>query len=83
MTMRFLYWRVERADAGSAKTKVRIELKRDPDSYTYQWAVAGKQTRRLTKRELHELDMRVAKYVSTLLEPPPQKPEERTLYTSL
>ena len=81
--MRFLYWRVERADAGSAKTKVRIELKRDPDSYTYQWAVAGKQTRRLTKRELHELDMRVAKYVSTLLEPPPQKPEERTLYTSL
>lgn len=81
--MRFLYWRVERANAGSAKTKVRIELKRDPDSYTYQWAVADKGARRLSKRELHELDMRVAKYVSTLTEDAPQKSEEQTLYTSL
>ena len=81
--MRFLYGRVERANAGSAKTKVRIELKRDPNSYTYQWSVADKQARRLSKRELHELDMRVAKYVSLLVEPPPQNPEERTDYTSL
>ena len=81
--MRFLYWRVERANAGSAKTKVRIELKRDPDSYTYQWNVADKSARRLSKRELHQLDMRVAKYVSALVEPAPQNPEERTLYTSL
>ncbi len=81
--MRFLYWRVERANAGSAKTKVRIELQRDPDTYTYQWTVVNKQARRLSKREVHELDMRVAKYVSTLVEPAPQNPEERTIYTSL
>lgn len=81
--MRFLYWRVERANAGSAKTKVRIELKRDPESYTYQWSVADKGARRLSKRELHELDMRVAKYVSNLNETPPQKTGEQTLYTSL
>lgn len=81
--MRFLYWRVERANAGSAKTKVRIELKRDPNSYSYQWTVADKKARRLSKRELHQFEMLVAKYVSTMVEPPPQKPEERTLYTSL
>ena len=81
--MEFLFWRVERASAGSARTRVRIELKRDPDSYTYQWSVADKRKRRLSKRELHELDMRVAKYVATLNEMPPQKPEEQTLYTTL
>lgn len=81
--MRLLYWRVERANAGSAKTKVRIELKRDPNSYTYQWTVADKEGRRLSKRESHQLEMLVAKYVSTLVEPPPQKPEERTVYTTL
>lgn len=81
--MQFLFWRVERANAGSARTRVRIELKRDPNSYSYTWSVADKRQRRLSKRELHELDMRVAKYVSILNDMPPQKPEERTLYTSL
>lgn len=82
--MRFLFWRLERVSSAQAdQTRVRIEVQRDPHAYVYQWAVADSRSRRLSKRELHELDMRVAKYIATLNHNAPQQPEQQTHFATL
>ncbi len=78
--MRILFWRVEWAGLASsttsAKTRIRIELMRTPEIYTYKWAVAEKLPKRLSRREIHQLDMRVAKYVGNMMSS--QKPPQET-----
>ena len=82
--MRFLFWRLERvASTHAQQTRVCIDLKRDPQGYVYQWTVADKKAKRLSKRELHELDMRVAKYVETLTQNNPVRWERRSYFAKL
>jgi hypothetical protein len=81
ITMQILFWRVERSTKSSL-TAVRINVQRNPEGYIYQWKVADKK-RRLSKRELHELDMRVAKYVATRNDNPPVRPEHKTYFAHL
>jgi hypothetical protein len=49
----------------------------------YRWAVADPESKRLSKRELHDLDLRVAKYVATLNENAPQQREQQTHFANL
>jgi hypothetical protein len=79
--MQILFWRVERSTQ-SSPTAVRINVQRNPEGYIYQWKVADRK-RRLSKRELHELDMRVAKYVATRNDSPPVRPEYKTYFAHL
>lgn len=82
--MRFLFWCLERVSSAQAiQTRVRIEVQRDPHAYVYQWAVADSKSKRLSKRELHELDMRVAKYVATLNPNAPQQREPQSYFATL
>ncbi|HUZ95367.1 MAG TPA: hypothetical protein VMU57_10675 [Edaphobacter sp.] len=81
--MRILFWRVERLSTHSDQTRVRIDIERHPQAYFYKWIVADPKSRRLNKRELHELDMRVAKYVATLNDNAPQQREHRTVCATL
>jgi len=82
--MRFLFWRVERVSSAQANlTRVRIEVQRDPHEYIFKWVVADPKTRRLSKRELHELDMRVAKYVAILNPNAPRQREHTTHFATL
>lgn len=82
--MRFLFWRLERVSLAHAKqTRVRINIRRDLITYAYKWAVADPTGKRLNKRELHELDMRVAKYVATLNDNAPQQAEHQTVFAVL
>ena len=82
--MRFLFWRLERMSSIQAtETRVRIEVQRDPHAYVYQWTVADAKNKRLSKRELHELEMRVEKYVSTLNPNAPQQREHQTYFAML
>ncbi|RSL18585.1 hypothetical protein EDE15_4175 [Edaphobacter aggregans] len=79
--MQILFWRVERSTKSSL-TAVRINVQRNSEGYVYQWKVADRK-RRLSKRELHELDMRVAKYVATRNDNPPARPEHKTYFAHL
>ena len=82
--MRFLFWRLERVTSTHAQqTRVRIDLKRDPQGYVYQWTVADRKAKRLSKRELHELDMRVAKYVATQNQNAPTRWDRRSFFATL
>ena len=82
--MRFLFWRLERvASTHAQQTRVRIDVKRDPQGYVYQWTVADRKAKRLSKRELHELDMRVAKYVATQNQNAPTRWERRSFFATL
>ena len=82
--MRFLFWRLERVASGNAQqTRVRIDLKCDPQGYVYQWTVADKKAKRLSKRELHELDMRVAKYMANQNKNAPTRTERRSFFATL
>ncbi len=82
--MRFLFWRLERVSSAHAnQTKVRINIQRDPLAYVYKWTVADSTGKRLNKRELHELDMRVAKYVATLNDNAPGRREHKTVFAVL
>jgi hypothetical protein len=82
--MRFLFWRVERLSSAQANlTRVRIEVQCDPREYLYKWVVADPKTKRLNKREIHELDMRVAKYLATLNPNAPQQREFKTYFATL
>ncbi len=82
--MRFLFWRLEWAGSSSVKqTRVRIELQRDLQSYSYTWSVADAKSSKLNKKELHELDMKVAKYVATLNDNAPAEPEQKTVFAVL
>jgi predicted metalloprotease len=82
--MRFLFRRLERMSSAQAKqTRVRIEVQRDPHVYVYQWTVADSKSKRLSKRELHELEMRVEKYVATLNPNAPQQREQQTYFATL
>jgi hypothetical protein len=82
--MRFLSWRVEHQLLPNIdQTRVRIEIVRNPDVYVYKWVVAQSQSRRLSKRELHALEMKVAKYVAILNEAAPQVPEHKTVFATL
>lgn len=81
--MRILFWRVERLSAQASQTRVRIDMERHPEAYFYKWIVADPKSRRLNKRELHELDMRVAKYVATLNDNAPQQREHKTVFAVL
>ena len=82
--MRLLFWRLDRVvPAHAQQTRVRIDLKRDPQGYVYQWIVTDKKAKRLSNRELHELDMRVAKYVKTLNQNAPTRSERRSFFASL
>ena len=82
--MRFLFWRLERVSSAQARqTRVRIEVQRDPHVYVYRWTVADPKSKRLSKRELHELEMRVEKYVATLNHDAPQQPEHKTYFATL
>ena len=82
--MRFLFWRLERVSSAQAnQTRVRIEIQRDPHAYVYQWAIVDSKSKRLSKRELHELDMRVAKHVATLTPNAPQQRERQTHFATL
>ena len=74
--MRFLFWREKSVPPSlPGSTRVWIGVVRDPDRYSYQWSVADRKGRRLNKRELHELEMRIAKYVAVQNENPPQRRE--------
>jgi hypothetical protein len=82
--MRFLSWRVERGSSPNTdQTRVRIEIVRNPDVYVYKWVVAHSPSRRLSKRELHALEMKVAKYVAILNETAPEVPEHKTIFATL
>jgi len=81
--MRFLFWRVERVSSHANQTRIRIEIQRNPEVYFYKWVVDDPRSMRLNKRELHELDMRVAKYVATLNEDAPSKPGRQTDFAVL
>ena len=74
--MRFLFWREKSVPSSSPRsTRVWIRVVRDPDRYSYQWSVADRNCRRHSKRELHELEMRIAKYVAVQNENPPKRRE--------
>ena len=79
--MQILFWRVE-LSTKSSLTAVRINVQRNPEGYIYQWKVADRK-QRLSKRELHELDMRVAKYVATRNDNPPVRPEHKIYFAHL
>jgi len=82
--MQFLFWRLERMSSARAnQTRVRIEVQRDPHAYVYQWNVADSKGKRLSKRELHELEMRVEKHVATLNPNAPQQREQQTYFATL
>ncbi len=82
--MQFLFWRLERMSSAPAnQTRVRIEVQRDPHAYVYQWTVADSKSKRLSKRELHELEMRVEKYVANLNPNAPQQREQQTYLATL
>ena len=81
--MRILFWRVERLSAHTDPTRVRVDIERHPEAYFYKWIVADPKHRRLNKRELHELDMRVAKYVAILNDNAPSQREHKTVFASL
>lgn len=82
--MQFLFWRLERMSSAQAnQTRVRIEVQRDPHAYVYQWTVVDSKSKRLSKRELYELEMRVEKYVATLNPNAPQQPEQQTYLATL
>ncbi len=82
--MQFLFWRLERMSSAQAnQTRVRIEVQRDPHAYVYQWTVADSKGKRLSKRELHELEMRVEKYVATLNPNAPQQREQQTYFATV
>ena len=82
--MRFLFWRLERvASTQVQQTRVRIDLKCDPQGYVYHWTVADRKAKRLSKRELHELDMRVAKYLATQNQNAPTRWDRRSFFATL
>lgn len=82
--MQFLFWRLERMSSAQAnQTRVRIEVQHDPHAYVYQWTVADSKSKRLSKRELHELEMRVEKYVAALNPNAPQQREQQTYLATL
>ena len=81
--MRFLFWRVERVSSHANQTRVRIEIERTPEGYFYKWVVNDPRSMRLNKRELHELDMRVAKYVAILNPNAPRQREHTTYFATL
>ena len=82
--MRFLFWRLERASSPHTKqTRVRIEMQQNPDAYCFKWSVADRDPRRLSKQELHQLEMRVDKYVATLNDVAPKKTERKTVFATL
>ncbi len=80
--MRFLFWRLERVASTAQQTRVRIDLKCDSQGYVYQWTVADKKAKRLSKRELHELDMRVAKYMANLNQNAPTRWDRRSFFAT-
>ena len=71
--MRLLLWNIARATPAEnlrpqeQLTDVRIVLERGPATYSFEWTVMpSARRRRLTKKELHELEMKVTKHVDTL-----------------
>lgn len=81
--MQILFWRVERLSAQTGQTRVRIDMERNHDGYFYKWIVADPKHRQLNKRELHELDMRVAKHVAILNDNAPNQREHKTVFAAL
>lgn len=88
--MRFLLWNIARAAPAenvqppSPTTNVRIVLHRGPAAYSIEWMVMpGAHRRRLNKKELHELEMRVTKYVDTLNPTPSAMPAQSIFFASL
>ena len=85
--MQLLFWRMKRfrkeGIARPSATRVRIEMVRTPAEYSFAWLVAGKCKRRLSKRELHELGMRVEKHVANVNQTAPSRLERSTIYVSL
>jgi hypothetical protein len=53
--------------------QVSISIRRTPQGHFFHWIVCG--TRRYSKRELHEIEMRVRKFLSRC---PIQGPETET-----
>jgi hypothetical protein len=69
--------------SGATQTLVRIDMRRNPDAYHYRWSVADPRRKRLSKQELHELNMRVAKYAAVLNQDAPLEPERLTVFATL
>ena len=67
--MQFLFWRLERGASTHAKPiRVWIFLRKGPNWHDYEWEVADRRAKRLSKVELHELETRVAKHVEIRVE---------------
>ena len=85
--MRIPFWRMERFRsekvARPSAIRVRIDVLRTPAEYSFAWSVTERRPRRLSKRELHELAMRVDKYLASVNETAPARLERSTVYVSL
>lgn len=82
--MRILFWNLERVCSTSTRqVRVRIELQRNLDSYAYMWSAIPNKSNQLSKKELHQLDMRVAKHIAVLNEDAPKHPDRQILYAAL
>ncbi len=85
--MRIPFLRMERfrseVIARPSTTSVRIDMLRTPTEYSFAWRVVDRPRRRLSKRELHELGMRVDKYVAAVNQMAPPRLEQSTVYVVL
>jgi len=69
--MRFLNWR--RTNRG---VRVSVRIQRTPQHWLYQWETIG--TRRYSKCELLDIEMRVRKFVIPRVQSPPRMLETET-----